>query len=336
MAMALSAALREIKNYGHRTQGIYSNTDINSFELMLPSAQAEPMTARQNIRAFLALANCELSPGGKGLPINPESSSDHWCKRTLNREGVSQFLINNHQILTTLNKAAQQAAAAYRDGSNTKNSSYFVSIESISRQQHLKSALEQLNHQADGLNLCSYSNGVLTFMNEESAAYLGGKWLEEWVWLQLKDLGCDDFVVGAKVRWRGSQSDNEFDALVAHNNRLLIIECKSGEQTDGSWQKASSTVYSLGSKGHHAASLFGQRLLLAANWLDESLLARAEEYNITVLGRRNTQRPKKYKNSIDTYLCNGPHELKAMVKEWMNTGRLTIAGQRSPRRHLQS
>lgn len=58
--------------------------------------------------------------------------------------------------------------------------------------------------------------------------YLQGGWLEEFVYLKLESLNCDDLRLGVKVKTIGGQgARSEFDVVAAKDNHFLICECKT-------------------------------------------------------------------------------------------------------------
>lgn len=76
------------------------------------------------------------------------------------------------------------------------------------------------------------------FANQDAAKYVGGGYLEEYVWLCMSalDIPAGQFAGNVGVAARdfsdGTQSDelNEMDAVAVWRNRLLAIECKAGVQ----------------------------------------------------------------------------------------------------------
>ena len=76
------------------------------------------------------------------------------------------------------------------------------------------------------------------FADEMAATYMGGGYLEEYVWLCLHSLDIPDGQFAGNVgislmdlpRTKGKSELNEMDAVVVWRNRLLVIECKAGVQ----------------------------------------------------------------------------------------------------------
>ncbi|MBF0583240.1 MAG: DUF1887 family protein, partial [Magnetococcales bacterium] len=147
----------------------------------------------------------------------------------------------------------------------------------------------------------------VTFVSSESAAYIGGIWLEEFAYLQIRQAGLENIEVGVTVTWQNSKKDashvnNEFDLLVTHRNRLLVVECKSGRVSAQKQagqdhlcptcknpldQKPQDIVHKIDALGKKVGGLFGSTLLLSAQKLDDRAKERAKRAKITVLDGEN-------------------------------------------------
>ncbi|WP_456341885.1 Card1-like endonuclease domain-containing protein [Thermovibrio sp.] len=57
--------------------------------------------------------------------------------------------------------------------------------------------------------------------------YIGGKWLEEFVFLSLKNKGFHDLRLGVKVEWFDTGVQNEIDVVGVKNNRFYLFSCKT-------------------------------------------------------------------------------------------------------------
>lgn len=102
------------------------------------------------------------------------------------------------------------------------------------------------------------------FPNLEGAQYLSGGWIEEYAWHCARDAGLDDVHCGVEVTDesdRKADIRNEFDLLAVHNNRMLIIECKTSRLESGSDQDALHKLHSLADQ---SSGLFGTKVLLSA------------------------------------------------------------------------
>lgn len=72
---------------------------------------------------------------------------------------------------------------------------------------------------------------------------------------------------------------NELDAMVVHRNRALLVECKTGRQTE----KATDALYKLAQLRDRLGGSVGTALYLSAQDLADEHRQRAAEYRIEVL-----------------------------------------------------
>ena len=125
---------------------------------------------------------------------------------------------------------------------------------------------------------------TLKFLDVESTRYLGGVWLEEFAWHQARDLQPDDVRMSAEGIWEDTRRGrNELDVVIVHNNRLLLIECKTlrigrDDQVDD------HMLYKLDSVGDDVKGLFGGVILLTARKPTDAVNDRARHHKIQVVG----------------------------------------------------
>lgn len=63
--------------------------------------------------------------------------------------------------------------------------------------------------------------------------YLTGGWFEEYVYyLVIKHINPDDAAIGVKISRAGVRHNNELDVIFTKGNKLFVIECKTGVQTE--------------------------------------------------------------------------------------------------------
>jgi putative CRISPR-associated protein (TIGR02620 family) len=125
-------------------------------------------------------------------------------------------------------------------------------------------------------------NEKVYFASADARAYFGGKWLEEWVWLQADKLEPDDCAAGVSIfageRREDEMDDNELDVIVLHHNRLLLIECKT---INWRGQNANQDIFNkLDALGTHARGLFGKSWFVSAFSLDKAADRRGRHYGI--------------------------------------------------------
>lgn len=63
--------------------------------------------------------------------------------------------------------------------------------------------------------------------------WITGGWLEEYVYYEIKKaISPDDIKLGVHIFRKGIPRDNELDVMFMKNNRLFVIECKTGVETE--------------------------------------------------------------------------------------------------------
>lgn len=123
---------------------------------------------------------------------------------------------------------------------------------------------------------------TIVFANRDAASYFRGGWLEEYVWTKLKGIGPRDWAINLKTMSYGTNVENEFDALVAHRNRLLAIECKtSGFGKNDA--KDVSYIYKLAQLADQVGGAMSQKLLLSARPVHDDIRQRARDYGVDIL-----------------------------------------------------
>lgn len=138
-----------------------------------------------------------------------------------------------------------------------------------------------LLEKAEAENLLTWDGDLaVTFTSPENAAYFAGGWLEEFVLLKLTG------VLGKPGRFscnlQVASADgvpNELDAMIVHRNRVLLVECKTGRQTE----KAGDALYKLAQLRDRLGGSVAKAVYLSAQDLQDEHRQRAVEYRIKVL-----------------------------------------------------
>lgn len=80
------------------------------------------------------------------------------------------------------------------------------------------------------INFVSEKKGTL---NKREIEYLTGGWFEEYVYyLVKKQIKPQDIAIGVRISRSGVRHDNELDVVFMKGNKLFVIECKTGVQTE--------------------------------------------------------------------------------------------------------
>lgn len=141
----------------------------------------------------------------------------------------------------------------------------------------------ELLREARRLGLVQWADDdTLTFPSREAAACFRGGWLEEYVWYKLRGLRPHDWVVNLKARSYATEVENECDAVAAHRNRLLVVECKTAgfgrnEARDVGY------IYKLAQLGDQIGGSMCQKLLLSARPINGDVRQRTRNYRVDIL-----------------------------------------------------
>lgn len=137
--------------------------------------------------------------------------------------------------------------------------------------------------------------------------YIGGKWLEEFIFLKLLDLNFSDVRIGVKVRWYGKDVINEIDVMATKKNRLHLFSCKTGKNT----KEILKHLYELEELTERIGGDFGKSyLVITENLFTPEPPKKSEFPNVpSVSYRENKKIWWKY---------YGTEEGKAYKKAWSN------------------
>ncbi len=132
--------------------------------------------------------------------------------------------------------------------------------------------------------------GSVNFNREEDLFYLGGGWLEEYVFGVVADCVVPglDLCMNVEIEWRSqakATTRNELDIAFTHRNRLHIISCKtSGLDRRGSDSpKGKEALYELDSLADNIGGLFARSMLVSAHQLGKASRQRADDLGIEVV-----------------------------------------------------
>lgn len=142
----------------------------------------------------------------------------------------------------------------------------------------------------EGLLQWSAGHSDVTFADRDNARFFAGGWIEEYVFLKMTKLfKPGQYALNAKVIQNRTKTENEIDAIAVKNNRVLLVECKSGKQG-----KAHDAIYKLGQVVRQVGGLMARGLYLSAQQINEHDRHRAAEYGIDVLAAEDLQNVNQY------------------------------------------
>lgn len=288
---------------------IYTDTDHDVLEVIEPKRQpAEHIPAVFNIPSYLA------SQGY--LARKTDSDDEQWCANALRRKQLTKWLVEH---IDTLIK---------NDGSGfLPQINGIIHDEVLDRNQQLRSPkdYQQLRYVKRDVLRRLHDEGILAwtaddaekiqFPSAEAAQYLGGRWLEEYVWHIARDAGAEHIAAGMDITDAQQRKDgvrNELDMVMVHNNRLLLVECKTGQIQKE--QRDSEVIYKLDSLANHAGGLYCERLLVSAAPVDHQ---RKNGQKVKVSARARSY-------DIDVLQYQGVKKLREVLLNWMNAGCLII------------
>ncbi|WP_418641481.1 Card1-like endonuclease domain-containing protein [Vibrio chaetopteri] len=179
----------------------------------------------------------------------------------------------------------------------------------LQNNQHLKRIIGDLQQAA----LITKKDKRLVFKNAEAKQFCHGIWLEYYAYGQLKKLAkqrsdIQDIAMSVNVQRGDPQNPirNEIDVIALINNRLYIVECKTGVLDAKQSQLA---LYRLDT----IADLFGpltQGALLSFDAISPLIKRRAKEIDIRIVDYRNmTQLSRVINDLAERYATPEPEAL---------------------------
>ncbi len=83
------------------------------------------------------------------------------------------------------------------------------------------------------LNKVDFVSEKVGVLNKRELEYLTGGWFEEYVFFLIrKRIKPQDIALGVKITRNNIKHDNELDVIFTKGNKLFVIECKTGVQTE--------------------------------------------------------------------------------------------------------
>ncbi len=88
-------------------------------------------------------------------------------------------------------------------------------------------------HLSKFLSVIGFIPQVDGFLNHSELEYLTGGWFEEYAYYQVKKyIQPQDIALGVVISRNGVRHTNELDVVFTKGNKLFVIECKTGVQTE--------------------------------------------------------------------------------------------------------
>jgi len=261
---------------------LYAETRHQRLDWLKPSPEMEPMVNVLRINDFLLVQGySQVSSADRDMlwQIGAKARADLTYKLGDESDKLARFF-------GALNKLAHWALQDVGRGGPFRPVQQFEFAPGGRSAEVLQTARQ--------LQLLQWDDDIeITFTNEYAAAYFGGGWLEEFVWLKLRGLHPFDSAVNLVVKPIGSESDNELDAVVAHHNQLLVIECKTlrfGRDP----AKDADYIYKLAQLSKQIGGSMASSVLISARPVDPLVSERAKQYGVSILAAADVKNFASY------------------------------------------
>lgn len=266
----MTLALAEKLHMADALHLLYVETRHDRLDWLKPETSIAPMDDLLNLQDVLMVQGYRLRSCGR--------RDGEWMRQAEGRESLTRRLGDEAAtlggIFGALNGLADEALANEPNGP-------------LRAQQYLQfppgGPGARMLRDAQKLGLLHWEGGAeIVFANEHAARYFRGGWLEEYVWTKLRGLKPKDFDVNVQIESVQGKISNEFDALVAHRNRLLVVECKTSRLGRDATKDA-DYIYKLAQLSRSVGGIMSGSLLLSARRVGAELRQRAKEHGIDVL-----------------------------------------------------
>lgn len=254
---------------------IYTNTQAGKID-ELNSKQSTPLPSVISIDEYLQCYGV--------APKSYSNQEAEWVEQVNNRRGLSKELAQffgspkNH-LIPVINSMAKNAIASHKTKTGGKKEEL---VQATHVFKYVDKKSKNILKLCDDKNILEYDGDkTITFTSLDAAKYMGGFWIEEYAFMIATELNFDEVRCGQSIQW-DKQTRNELDIVIVHNNRLLIIECKTSRFGRDS-TKDNDIIYKLDSIAEDLRGLYGSKWLLSVDSLDERTQKRAKSQNIKVI-----------------------------------------------------
>jgi len=266
MVLALREELRLVEAGSGSLEILYAETGRRRIDWLGPNPRTEAMRPVLDLRAMLLV---------QGYRIEGDNRHVEAQQRAQPRAGLTRELgdhaARHEKYLGTLNWLASAAAEAKQERDLTRFLDYPPG-----------GGFASLLRKAQTLGLLAWDGATaVTFTDHSAAGYLAGGWLEEFVLLKLIGglVKPGHFSTNLRITSVDDKVDNEIDAMLVHDNRALLVECKTRRQE----REAQDAIYKLAQLRDRLGGSVASALYLSARPVVEEVLKRAREYRVDVL-----------------------------------------------------
>lgn len=255
---------------------IYTNTQADKID-ELRAKTATPLPSLLTVEEYL------ISYGVSPKSYNNQSAD--WIDAVESRRPLTKQLADffsrdkSKDFLSVINGMVQAAVTSVRTPTGGREKQLEYPKQAF---RFLINSQKQLLNMFQEYQLIDYDgNKTIVFTSIEAAQYLGGFWLEEYAYLIATDVGVDEIRCGQAIQW-DKVTRNELDMVIVHNNRLLIMECKT-RRYDKDRRKDDDSIYKLDSVAEDLRGLYGSKWLLSVDNIDDRTQKRANSQGINVV-----------------------------------------------------
>lgn len=268
-ALAAVAAFQEAGD-----AAFYVNTDAQQIQWLLPAGrEPAPLTVRLTIADYLTAHGFAIARDDG--PRDAEQR--RVLTMTLARDAVQveSLLRYFRTLFFQVDKRRTPLAQA-------------VSMCAEDFPQDLGSVQQSLLRKLGEHGMIQLGDGAVSAVRStDDLRYLGGgRWLEEYTYLTLKDLGLDEVRGNLVVRWGERRTEreveNEIDVVAAHRARLYLFSCKTGRVLSDEWKDevAQDEIFKLEALREVAGGTYGRAVLVAGSRLRDHIKARCGRLGI--------------------------------------------------------
>lgn len=278
MTLALTAEMEDLAR--ENLHLLYCETRFDRLDWLKPSPVTEPMADVLRIEDILL---------AQGYRIRARGDRDvRWAADAQARESLTRRLGDEADKLARFfgllndlaNKALNEPDGPFRPRQEMPFTPGGRNAEIL--------------REAQRLGLMHWDEDTLiVFTRPEAARYFRGGWLEEYAWLKLRGLRPTDWAANLEVETVGDKTPNELDAVVAHRNRLLVMECKT-RRFGADAAKDADYVYKLAQLARQIGGLMGRGLFLSARPVSDEIRQRAKESQVDLLAAEEIRNLVEY------------------------------------------
>lgn len=251
------------REFGHPV--FYIDTDNQQQITLLPEPATAPL-------ADLVTVKCSLAAYGYSMT----STGD--CRVLPERRQFGEYLVNNVERLSGalggLNALAARAKKTLQAQLDPRRPS--------------NQPLQDLLARTAAAGILVIDGDRLTFKDENSRFFANGGWLEEYLTQTVNRLKGEKLIRDHKNNLTitsGGRVKNEIDLAFTANNRLHLLECKTGKlsEKEGRENRADGIAYKLEALRDLVGGTYARAMLISYRKLTAEDRQRCREYRIEVI-----------------------------------------------------